>query len=100
MLSCMQSASLCHNSFLSHFSPPAPLLFMVLLYGANANCYSANVVVEKFSVSIELGVTMSVRVAFLLVDSLCLSSAAAILCSSVWPLSQGELAYKINILLF
>lgn len=73
---------------------------MVLLYGANVNCYSANVVVEKFSVGIELGVTMSIRVAFFLVDSLYLSSAAAALCSLVWPLSQAELAYKTNILLF
>lgn len=45
---------------------------MVLFCGDHASCYSANVVVEDFSGSVESGVAMSVRVAFFLVDSLCL----------------------------
>lgn len=77
------------------------MLSTVLLCGDRASHYSANVVVGDFSGSVELGVAMSVRVAFFLVDSLCLSSTTAILlCSLVWPLSRAELAYKINILLF
>lgn len=77
------------------------MLSVVLLCGDHTSCYSAKVVVEDFSGSVELGIVISVRVAFFLVDALCLSSTtASLLCCLVWPLSRAELAYKINILLF
>lgn len=50
MLSCMQSASLCHNSFFNLISPLQHLCGSA--DGANANCCSADVLVEKLSVNI------------------------------------------------
>lgn len=77
------------------------MLAVVLLCGDHVSCYSANVVAEDFSGSVELCVAVSVRVTFFLVDFLCLSSATAILlCNLVWPVSRTELACKINIPLF